>query len=48
MKTMTYYLVNVDIGQILVIADNINEVDKKIKDAGIFSYEIERVIEDVL
>jgi hypothetical protein len=42
------YLVNVDFGQILVMANNISEVDKKIKEAGIFSYEIEKVIEYVL
>ena len=42
------YLVNVDFGQILVIANNISEVDKKIKEAGIFHYEIEKVIEYVL
>ena len=42
------YLVNVDFGQILVIADNISEVDKKIKEAGIFHYEVEKVIEYVL
>jgi len=42
------YLVNVDFGQIIVIADNISEVDNKIKEAGIFNYEIEKVIEYVL
>lgn len=42
------YLVNVDFGQILVMANSISEVDKKIKEAGIFHYEIEKVIEYVL
>jgi len=42
------YLVNVDFGQILVMANNISEVDKKIEEAGIFHYEIEKVIEYVL
>jgi hypothetical protein len=42
------YLVNVDFGQILVMANNISEVDKKITEAGIFNYEIEKIIDYVL
>jgi hypothetical protein len=45
---MTYYLVNVDFGQVIVTANNVYEVGKKIKDAGIFNYEIEKIIEYVL
>lgn len=35
------YLVNVDSGQVVVIADNISQLDEKLKEAGFLYYEIE-------
>jgi hypothetical protein len=33
------YLLNVDLGQIIVIADNLSELDRKVKEVGIHHYE---------
>lgn len=36
---MAYYSVKVDLGRILVIAESLDEVDKKVKEAGIFNFD---------
>ena len=43
-----YYLVSVDIGNILIIAKNENELNLKIKEAVFFNYKIIKNIEYVL
>lgn len=42
---MTAYILNVDIGKIVVIASSISELDVKVRDAGILYYEIDSVAE---
>ena len=43
------FLVTVsDFGEIFVIADNISQLDNKLKEAGIYHYEIEKSIDIVL
>lgn len=42
------FLINVDLGQIVVIADNLSEFERKVNEAGIHFYEIESVIDHVI
>jgi hypothetical protein len=42
------YLLNVDLGQIVVFANSISELDVKVREAGFLHYEIERVVDYVI
>lgn len=40
---MGYYSVKVDLGRILVIAESLDEVDKKVKEAGISNFDPDEI-----